>query len=59
MSWTHVTYVIVERIQQTVAAEIDISITLSKSKLMAATVHFTSDNEPDGIENATHETFAK
>jgi hypothetical protein len=30
MSGTHVTHVIVDRIQQTVAAEIDMSTTLSK-----------------------------
>jgi hypothetical protein len=27
--------------------------------LLTNTGYFTSDNEPDGIENATHNTFAK
>jgi hypothetical protein len=26
---------------------------------MSSTGYFTSDNEPDGIENATHSTFPK
>jgi hypothetical protein len=27
--------------------------------MLEDTGYFTSDNEPDGIENATHSTFAK